>query len=205
MYYEKKNYIRFKKRSKIKTLYYASIYRKRIPYQNFFKDIFFFCDTFFPARCFGFITLDKKKNRYTYIHTYTPCMHTNNTRITANTDVFLVDTDRIVSWVRSYRMPNFRAFIALWPFDSRLSPFSTVICFERVVEEKESPFIVLLSNRFEKSRLWRLWIYLDIAIFFSFLIVKKKKEKRRVLVLRLLNRIGFKGKIFGIFLRNLKK
>ena len=79
MYYEKKNYIRFKKRSKIKTLYYASIYRKRILYQNFSKDIFFFRDTFFPARCFGFITLDKKKKE-THTRTHPVCTPYANNR-----------------------------------------------------------------------------------------------------------------------------
>lgn len=150
------------------------------PIKTFSRIFFFFSWHLFPRKMFRFYYVRlKKKKKKTYTHTL--YAHTC-TRITTNTDVFLVDTDRIVSWVRSYRMPNFRAFIALWPFDSRLSPFSTVICFERVVEEKEprSPFIVLLSNRFEKSRysvtkimdLFRG----DVAIFFSFLIVKKKKK-----------------------------
>lgn len=172
-------------------------------YQNFSKDIFFSWHLF-PARCFAFIASDKKKI-HTHTHTYTYALyaHPTWTRITTNTDVFLVDTDRIVSWVRSYRMPNFRAFIALWPFDSRLSPFSTVICFERVVEEKEprSSFIVLLSNRFEKSwhsitKIMDLFLG-DTAIFF--LIVKKKK--RRVAVVRLLrvNRTGLRENFLEFF------
>lgn len=141
--------------------------------------LFFFSWHLFPARCFA-VTLDrKKKKKWNTLYART-C-----TRITTNTGVFLVDTDRAVSWwVRSYRMPNFRAFIALWPFDSRLSPFSTVICFERVVEGKEprSPFIALLSNRFEKSRysVTKIMDYGFVEIFFSFLIVNKKE--RRVLV-----------------------
>lgn len=62
------------------------------------------------------------------------CAHTC-TRTITNTTVFLVETARIVSRVRTYRMPKFRAFIALWPFDSRPSALSTVICFERVPEK----------------------------------------------------------------------
>lgn len=110
LYYdEKKNYVRFKKRSKIKTLYYASIYRKRILYQNFSKDIFFSVTPFSPQDVSVLLRQIKKKKKHTHVHT----LYAHPTRITANTDVFLVDTDRIVSWVRSYRMPNFRAFIAL--------------------------------------------------------------------------------------------
>lgn len=182
----------------------SSIYRKRIPLylSKLFQEYFFFRDTFSPQDV-SLLLRQIKKNTHTHTYTYALYAHPRWTRITTNTDVFLVDTDRIVSWVRSYRMPNFRAFIALWPFDSRLSPFSTVICFERVVEEKEprSSFIVLLSNRFEKSRhsitkIMDLFLG-DTAIFF--LIVKKKK--RRVSVVRLLrvNRTGLRENFLEFF------
>ena len=169
-----------------------------------FSRIFFFSVTPFSPQDVSVLLrqIKKRTDTHTYTHTHPVCTPYANNREHRRVSCRYGSHRFVGTKLSNAKLSS--VYCALTVRQSPIAIFDSYLFREGCRGKRISFYSSALESFREISvmKIMDLFRYSDI---FLVLDRKKKKEKRRVLVLRLLNRIGFKGKIFGIFLRNLKK